>query len=80
MTNLVPLPNPSYQAALAAGIVVGDPVMVTCVIPIFYRTMTVQREVTVLAMGLYTFTVQNTKNLATATLPWSNLYGYFETS
>lgn len=80
MATLVPLPNPTYQAALAAGIVVGDTVSVTCTIPILYRTMQVHRDVQITAMGIYNFSVINTKNQATATLSWSDLYGYYESS
>jgi hypothetical protein len=80
MSTLVPLPNPSYQNALAAGIAVNDSVMISCQIPILYRLMTVQREVLLTAMGLYNFTVQNTTNMVSATLPWSQFVGYFEST
>jgi hypothetical protein len=80
MATLVPLPNPSYQAALAAGVAVGDTVSVTCAIPIFYRLWNVQRDVQITAMTLYNFTVVNVNNQATATLPWSAFYGYYESS
>lgn len=80
MATLVPLTNPSYQAALAAGIVVGDTVSVLCTKPILYRTMQVKRDLQITAMALSTFSVINTDNQATAALPWTDLYGYYESS
>jgi hypothetical protein len=80
MATLIPVPNPSYQAALAAGVHVGDIVSVTCTVPILYRTMQVKRDVMLTAMTLYNFSVINTTNRAKATLPWSQFNGYYESS
>jgi hypothetical protein len=40
----------------------------------------VQRQLLLTAMGLYNFTVQNTDNGVSATLPWSQFYGYLEST
>jgi hypothetical protein len=72
MATVVPLPNPSYQNAIAAGIAVGDTVVVTFQIPILYRFESVQRQLLLTAMGLSNFTVQNTNNDISQTLPWSH--------
>jgi hypothetical protein len=80
MATVVPLPNPSYQNAIAAGIAVGDTVVVTFQIPILYRFESVQRQLLLTAMGLSNFTVQNTNNDISQTLPWSQFYGYLEST
>jgi hypothetical protein len=80
MATVVQLANPSYQNALAAGIAVNDTVVATFQIPILYRKETVQRQLLLTAMGLYNFTVQNTDNGVSATLPWSQFYGYLEST
>ena len=80
MASVVPLPNPSYQNALAAGVAVGDTVVATFQVPIFYRYETVQRQVLLTAMDIYNFTVQNTSNGVSETVPWSQFYGYLEST
>jgi hypothetical protein len=80
MSTLVPLLNPSFQTAFAAGVRAGSPVAVIFRIPILYRIMRVPRPVQVLFLGVDNLTVINPVNQVSAQVPWAEFYGYYESS
>lgn len=78
MTYVVPTPltPPSYAAAQAAGIAVGATVSVTFSRVVLYKVWPIHRDMTLVSMNQYTFTIQNSVGTR-GTYPWSQFNGYY---